>query len=178
MLKKNVGVASVALFLALGVCSVGQAEDSTGKDALEPVGKMPPIPDAVQDGVVCLLPDLYHRNLDGSFWRLTLLGEETPPEKLDITIGFHNGTVSGYSGCNSYVGTFVNPNDTLFGVKGIETTGRKCEEEVCPTFVNGGSWEEKYLKALAAMAKVEKTATELRLFDSDGKRVMTFAVLK
>ncbi|MBU0656272.1 MAG: META domain-containing protein [Gammaproteobacteria bacterium] len=178
MLKRNASVLGMALVLALGVYGTAQAEESAGKDAAVPVEKMPPIPDAVQDGVVCLLPDVYHRQLDGSFWRLTRLNDETPPAKLDITIGFHNGTVAGYSGCNSYVGTFVNPRETLFGVKGISTTDRKCEAAVCPSFEEGGNWEEKYLGALKAMAKVEKTDAEMKLFDGEGKLVMTFAALK
>lgn len=144
----------------------------------EEAEKMPPIPDAIQDGVVCLLPEIYHRNLNGSFWRLSSLNGEVPPEKLHITIGFHNGTAAGYSGCNSYTAIFVNPKDTLFGIKNIETTGRVCEEAVCPTFVDGGNWEEKYLAALPGMARVEKTETEMTLSDVDGKVVMLFQALK
>ncbi len=180
MLKKYAGLSIAVLSLALGVYGVSQAEENAAKteEAAESVEKLPPIPDAMQDGVVCLLPDIYHRNLDGSFWRLTQLNDETPPEKLDITLGFHNGTVSGYSGCNSYVGTFVNPKETLFGIQQLETTGRKCEAEVCPSFAEGGNWEDKYLGALKQMAKVEKSDTELKLFDGEGKPVMTFAVMK
>lgn len=180
MLKKYAGMSAMVLLLAIGTYGVSQAEENTSKteDAAEPVEKLPPIPDAMQGGVVCLLPDMYHRNLDGSFWRLTKLNDETPPEKLDITMSFHNGTVSGYSGCNSYVGTFVNPKETLFGIQQLETTGRKCEAEVCPSFAEGGNWEEKYLDALKQMAKVEKSETELKLFDGEGRLMMTFAVMK
>ncbi|MEB4589407.1 META domain-containing protein [Candidatus Thiothrix sp. Deng01] len=172
---KKIGIVCCVI-LALGVGAV-QAEGAAGAKAA-PEAKLPPIPDAVQEGVVCLLPERYHRNLDGSFWRLVKLNDEAPPEKLDITIGFHNGTVAGYSGCNSYTGTFVNPTDTLFGVKGIETTKRKCEEAVCPSFVAGGNWEDKYLAALPGVEKLEKTDAELKLFDGAGKLVMTFAALK
>lgn len=181
MMRKYAVVSAVMCMLALSMNSISWAEeDSTAKEeaAVEPVEKLPPIPDAMQDGVVCLLPDMYHRNLDGTIWRLTSLNEETPPDKLEITIGFHNGTVSGYAGCNSYVGTFVNPKEILFGVKGISTTNRKCETAVCPSFEAGGTWEEKYLGALKDMAKVEKTDAEMKLFDGEGKLVMTFAALK
>lgn len=181
MLKNTMmGDAMLVLLLSMGAVSHLPAADpasSEGKDT-PPVAILPPAPDTLRDGVVCLLPERFHRNLDGSFWLLTKLNDETPPEKLDITITFHNGTVSGYAGCNSYVGTFVNPTDSLFGVKDLQTTERKCEEAVCPTFVDGGNWEEKYLTALPKMAKVEKTDSELKLLDAEGKVVMVFKGLK
>ncbi|MEZ5452164.1 MAG: META domain-containing protein [Thiothrix sp.] len=178
MLKKRmICLLALSLMMGLGIATL-QAEEPAKTESTAAEAKMPPVPDAVQDGVVCLLPERYHRNLDGSFWRLTSMNDEAPPEKLDITIGFHNGTVAGYSGCNSYTGTFVNPTDTLFGVKGLETTGRKCEEAICPSFEIGGNWEEKYLEALPKIVKVEKTDAELKLFDGEGRQVMGFAALK
>lgn len=173
MAKRAAGLLFTGLW---AVMSVTVAEPETGGDS--PAAILSPAPDAVRDGVVCLLPERFHRNLDGSFWLLTRVNDETPPEKLDITMTFHNGTVSGYAGCNSYVGTFVNPTDSLFGVKDLQTTERKCEEAVCPTFVDGGNWEGKFLKALPAMVKVEKTDSELKLMDADSKVVMVFKGLK
>ncbi|MBJ6610999.1 MAG: META domain-containing protein [Candidatus Thiothrix moscowensis] len=179
MLKKyTVFVSASVLWLVMGSGIAVHAEDKAEKEAAAPAAALPATPDAVRDGVVCLLPELYHRNLNSTFWLLTRLNDEVPPEKLAITMTFHNGTVSGYSGCNSYAGTFVNPNDTLFGVKDIETTQRKCEEAVCPTFVDGGNWEEKYLAALPNMAKLDKSDNELKLFDGEGKLVMVFRSLK
>ena len=131
-----------------------------------------------KDNVVCLMPDKFHRILDGSFWHLTKLQTETPPLSLDITLSFHNGTASGYAGCNSYAASFVSPTETLFGIRDLETTKRKCEQAVCPTFIDGGNWEEKYLALLPKAVKVERSDTELKLFDQEGKLMLTFHALK
>ena len=131
-----------------------------------------------KDNVVCLMPDKFHRILDGSFWHLTKLQTETPPLSLDITLSFHNGTASGYAGCNSYAASFVSPTETLFGIRDLETTKRKCAKEVCPAFESGATWEEKYLALLPNMTKMEKTAQQLVLKDEDDKSSLVFEALK
>lgn len=180
MFKKYSGfIQGVALLVTLAVGASGfvQAEDTTNQQS-SMAAALHEAPSAVQDGVVCLLPEKFHRNLDSTFWRLEKLNDEVPPENLDITMTFHNGTIAGYSGCNSYAGTFVNPTDTLFGIKDLETTKRKCEQAVCPTFIDGGNWEEKYLALLPKAVKVERSDTELKLFDQEGKLMLTFHALK
>lgn len=162
------------LFISIG--SNVKAEDANTQIGMSATAAQ--APEAIKEGVVCLLPDRFHRNLDGTFWHLVKLQNETPPANLDITLTFHNGTVAGYAGCNSYAGTFVNPTDTLFGIKNLEATKRKCEQAVCPTFAEGGTWEEKYLAILPKAAKVERTPGELKLFDTEGKQVLSFAALK
>ena len=131
-----------------------------------------------KDNVVCLMPDKFHRILDGSFWHLTKLQTETPPLSLDITLSFHNGTASGYAGCNSYAASFVSPTETLFGIRDLEKTNRQCATEVCPAFESGATWEEKYLALLPKMTKMEKSAQQLVLKDEDERSILVFEALK
>lgn len=179
MVIKYSGFLASACLFALGLLTnvpVSYAQDTTTQTGM--AAEVAHAPEAIKEGVVCLLPDRFHRNLDGTFWHLDKLQNEVPPANLDITLTFHNGTVAGYAGCNSYAGTFVNPTDTLFGIKNLEATKRKCEQAVCPTFAEGGTWEEKYLALLPKTAKVERTSTELKLFDTEGKQILGFKALK
>ena len=181
MLKSihRVGLGSIVLALSLA-CSwvsaddVPAVENTTADEDLQ----MPPAPDAIQAGVVCLLPKKYHERLDGTSWLLQEMSGKTPPEALEITLGFHNGSASGYAGCNSYVATFINPNDILFGIRDLETTQRKCEKELCPSFGDSANWEEEYLDSLSRLAKIERTDTEMKLLDAESNTLLVFRQLK
>jgi len=63
--------------------------------------------------------------LDGTAWQLVAMGEDLPLAESTLTIAFEDGQAGGFSGCNSYGGTYTIQDDK-FGLKDIASTLMAC----------------------------------------------------
>jgi heat shock protein HslJ len=82
------------------------------------------------------------------------------------TLRLDNGHLSGFSGCNRYVGGFTMDGDRLT-VGPIATTRMACEEEAMRA-------ESEFLAALGAATRLAVSAEALVLSDEGGRELLRF----
>jgi heat shock protein HslJ len=88
------------------------------------------------------------------------------PEGESVDATFAAGTVSGFSGCNSYSGP-ARTDGARLTIGPVSSTMMAC---VDPAMAVEGS----YLKALGTVASYTATADRLSLFDRDGKEIVVY----
>jgi heat shock protein HslJ len=104
--------------------------------------------------------------LTGKTWELTKLGGEKPPAR-GITATFAaNGTVSGFSGCNTYSGAYVASARAL-RISKLASTKKACAESAMRT-------ESAYLHALGTTRSYAVASGTLTLADRSGRDVASF----
>ena len=104
-------------------------------------------------------------------WKLTLLGEQvisTPQDKREIHFVMHaeNPRVTGFSGCNQMMGSYVLEGANLRFAQ-MAGTMMACVPDM--------ELERKFLAMFAQVAHWEIIGETLRLLDADGKTLATFA---
>ena len=95
---------------------------------------------------------------DASEWSLV--------EGRGQTLRLDNGHLSGYSGCNRYVGGYVLDGDRLT-LGPIATTRMACEPEAMEA-------EAEFLSALGAATRLVTSEEELVLSDKGGSELLRF----
>ena len=58
-------------------------------------------------------------NLDGSSWKVMMVGESTVPEGVEVTMAFAGGEITGKAGCNTYFASYTQKGAELsYGAAG------------------------------------------------------------
>jgi len=104
-------------------------------------------------------------------WKLTQLGEQvitTPQDKREIHFVLHaeNPRVSGFSGCNQMMGSYVLEGANL-KFEQMAGTMMACVPDM--------ELERKFLAMFAQVAHWEIIGETLRLLDAEGKTLASFA---
>jgi heat shock protein HslJ len=107
---------------------------------------------------------LQPNGLSGTSWNLTEMGGAAGGS---ATLVFADTTAGGTSGCNDFSTSYVAVGQTMvFGQ--IASTQKLCDAAA-------NAFEQAYFAALGKTAKYSKTDTELKLMDSGGATVLTYA---
>jgi heat shock protein HslJ len=107
--------------------------------------------------------------LTSQTWQLTKLGS-ADHRTAGITATFTKaGMVSGFSGCNTYNGTYTAKGRSITVGKNIATTQMACAEAAMST-------EQAYLSALTAARTYAVSGQTLRLRSRLGRTLLTFTV--
>jgi heat shock protein HslJ len=104
-------------------------------------------------------------DLDGTVWTLLELDHGQPAvADSGVTIGFRNGQIAGFGGCNNYGSSFslsdINPFDAA--VRPIAATQKSCPDPV-------GSQETAYFNALGNVSRWGYVFGKLALYYAGGK---------
>jgi heat shock protein HslJ len=104
-------------------------------------------------------------DLDGTVWTLLELDHGQPAvADSGVTIGFRNGQVAGFGGCNNYGSSFslsdINPFDAAVGP--IAATQKSCPDPV-------GSQETAYFNALGNVSRWGYDFGKLAIYYAGGK---------
>jgi heat shock protein HslJ len=95
-----------------------------------------------------------------------LAGPIHTPDGVDVMVAFADGTVSGFSGCNRFVGTYELHDDALaFGP--LAGTLMACEEAAMAV-------EREVLQRFGATANIGLTVGRLQLLDGDRAVLLEF----
>jgi len=95
--------------------------------------------------------------LAGTKWVLAPTSLDVPvPAGATITANFSDTTMSGFTSCNSYRATYTIDANGAFGLGPIAMTARVCDPDL-------GTAESSFLRRLAAVRRVQATATRMRL---------------
>jgi heat shock protein HslJ len=109
-------------------------------------------------------------DLNGSDWNLTALnGSDLLPD-TNITLGFEDGHVAGFAGCNAYGGSYSAADDGTLSISVLEVTAQACLE---PQGVM--EQEDAYLTAFQGAAAYRVTDEQLELVDAGGELLLVFA---
>lgn len=107
--------------------------------------------------------------LDGTEWQLVTLNEQAPLEGTAITATFAQGQVAGFSGCNSYFGSY-----TLRG-SALQFQGLGMTEMACFDPEGVMEQEQTFLRTLGEVASYHLADDQLILRDAQGNGVLLFA---
>jgi len=110
-------------------------------------------------------------DLDGSAWQVAAVnngtgGLEASALTEALTAEFREGTISGFSGCNTFSAGYTTEDDRIT-IEAPRATLIGCEPDVAET-------EARYLTALERSTRFELEATSLTLRDADGAAQVTF----
>jgi heat shock protein HslJ len=109
----------------------------------------------------------------GPTWKLSAVEVLAPPAveppgvPAPTLVVAKDGKVSGQSGCNRYFGQAQLDDRQGFACGPLNTTRKLCEPAVMKA-------EGVFLERMQAVVRYTATATELRLMDQDGARVLVF----
>ncbi len=104
-------------------------------------------------------------NLDGSSWKVTMVGETAVPEGVEVTMGFAGGEITGKAGCNNYFAGYSQEGAELsFGAAG--STKMYCGEEGVMEL------ETAFLGSLEKVRSFEIQRGGLALLDEAGAAVV------
>ncbi len=107
--------------------------------------------------------------LTGSTWSLNLLNGHSLVPGSHIEVQFDQDNLSGFSGCNSYGGSFQISGDHFLVGDEIAATAMAC---LTPEGVN--EQEREYLKALREAATYTVSGNHLEIKDSSGNLLLVF----
>lgn len=110
-------------------------------------------------------------DLDGSAWQVAAVnngtgGLEASALTEALTAEFREGTISGFSGCNTFSAGYTTEDDRIT-IEAPRATLIGCGPDVAET-------EARYLTALERSTRFELEATSLTLRDADGAAQVTF----
>ncbi|MEJ2526173.1 MAG: YbaY family lipoprotein [Desulfuromonadales bacterium] len=109
-------------------------------------------------------------SLFNTYWKLTdLMGEKAPlginDKEVHLVLNSENVSVSGFSGCNSFTGSYaVNDNEIKFSQ--MASTMRAC--------IQGMETEQEFLKALSSTRFFKIVGDDLTLFDQNDRLLLRF----
>jgi heat shock protein HslJ len=104
-------------------------------------------------------------NLDGSSWKVTMVGETAVPEGVEASMGFAGGEITGKAGCNNYFAGYSQEGAGLrFGAAG--STKMYCGEEGVMGL------ETAFLGSLEKVRSFEIQMGRLALLDEAGVAVV------
>ncbi len=110
-------------------------------------------------------------NLDGTTWVLVSLNGQPPVAGSNIRLHFGVGQqqrqFEGFSGCNSYGGTYTSDQNTLKFVE-IQSTAMACERQDLM------QQEQVYVQALQKAATYQIENGRLEIGDAGGQTVLVF----
>jgi heat shock protein HslJ len=107
--------------------------------------------------------------LEGTEWRLVTLNGQAPLASTTITATFAQGQVAGFSGCNSYFGSY-----TLRG-SALQFQGLGGTEMACLDPEGVMDQEQTFLRTLGEVASYHLADDQLILRDAQGNAVLLFA---
>lgn len=112
-----------------------------------------------QSGVLVFAPEQPLQSLDQTYWELTSKNGVSPLAGLTLTAEFEGERVTGFTGCNYYVGFAIHtPQRDRLTLRSLAWTQRACPGEVM-------AQEVAFLAALAQTKRYEvNTAGQLVLF--------------
>ena len=104
-------------------------------------------------------------SLDGTSWKVTMVGESPVPEGIVITLGFAGGEATGKAGCNTYFASYTQKGAELsFGAAG--STKMYCGDEGVMEL------ETAFLGSLEKVRRFEVQRGSLVLLDETGSAVV------
>ena len=109
------------------------------------------------------------QSLSGSTWSLILLNGHSLVPGSHIEIQFDRDTLSGFSGCNSYGGSYQAGGNHLLAVDEIASTAMAC---LTPEGIN--EQEGEYLQALQKASTFLVSGNHLEISDSNGNLLLVF----
>ncbi len=107
-------------------------------------------------------------NLANTHWKLTAINGKPVQAGVAITLDFTDSTIGGFSGCNSYGGSYRLAGNQLTFPQSIVSTLMACQDE------NIMALEATFTGALAKNPRVAAQNGRLTLTSSDGT-TLTFA---
>lgn len=112
-------------------------------------------------------------SLVNTYWKLVVLSGRPVTlgagnKELHMVLNGEGGTVQGFSGCNSFRGTYVLTGNQLRFMR-MGSTMRAC--------VDGMEQEAGFLKALAKSEFFEIRGDTLSLYDAENRRTLKFAAI-
>ncbi|QTR51348.1 META domain-containing protein [Candidatus Thiothrix anitrata] len=106
-------------------------------------------------------------NLNGTQWHLKTLKGATLKTERPLSISFDSNRMSGYSGCNSFFGSYTASSDGVFGTGAIGATKMACIGE-------RDQLERDYLDRLAQASTYTASRDQLQLLDAQRKVLLSF----
>jgi heat shock protein HslJ len=106
-------------------------------------------------------------NLNGTQWHLKTLNGATLKTERPLSISFDSNRMSGYSGCNSFFGSYTASSDGVFGTGAIGATKMACIGE-------RDQLERDYLDRLAQASTYTASRDQLQLLDAQRKVLLSF----
>jgi putative lipoprotein len=116
------------------------------------------------------IPDV---SLTETYWKLTVI-EGAPAElgvdgrELNLMLNTDGTRVNGYSGCNSFTGSYTTFNDS------VEFFGMASTMKACPA---GMEQETRFLQALKRTREFQVIGDQLQLKDDNGKTLLEFVAV-
>ncbi len=110
-------------------------------------------------------------SLKHSTWQLKTLDGNAVVSERPLTLNFDDSRLNGYSGCNSFFGSYVGSNDGVFSTGAIGATKMACGGE-------RDQIEQHFLKQLSQAKQFALSREQLHLLDENRKILLTFNATK
>jgi heat shock protein HslJ len=107
--------------------------------------------------------------LDGTEWALISLNGSDLIEGSHITLGFAEGQISGFAGCNSYGGEYTAANEGVLTIPAFMIT-----EQDCQTPDDIMQQEQDYQETLRNAAAYQVTDNQLEIDNASGETTLVF----
>lgn len=109
-------------------------------------------------------------SLTETYWKLAQLGGQPAAlgaggRELHLVLTTSGDRVRGFSGCNTFTGSFER-RDSQLRIGSLTSTGKAC--------LDGMELERHFLDALAAAARYSISGDHLELYDAAGRPAVTF----
>lgn len=109
-------------------------------------------------------------SLTETYWKLTQLGGQPAAlgagrRELHLVLTASGDRVRGFSGCNTFTGSFER-RDRQLRIGPLASTRKAC--------LDGMELERHFMDALAATARYSVSGDHLELFDAAGHPILTF----